>query len=168
MVVTLLALIFLTGALALQTTVAVQMPLLHGPADLVLLTMAAWCLRPRLPGAIVWAVVAGLLVGYVSQQPWWLALAAYGTAGAVAAALPRRVWDVPLLNLFAAVLVGTFIVHGAAYGYIAILQTPVSLEEALNLVILPSLVLNFLLALPIYGLMGEIARLLYPLEVANE
>ncbi|TAK12086.1 MAG: hypothetical protein EPO32_09910 [Anaerolineae bacterium] len=168
MLSTLLAVVCLGAATALQTTIAIQMPLLRGPVDLVLLTMIAWCLRPRLPGAYIWGAVAGLLVGFVSEQPGWLTLASYGSAALLAAALPRRVWDVPLLNLFAAVLVGSVLVHAATYGYIAILQTTVSLQDALNLVLLPSLVLNFLLALPIYGLMGEFAKLFYPVEVANE
>jgi hypothetical protein len=46
-----------------------------------------------------------------------------------------------------------------------ILGTPLPFFEAVNLVILPSLLLNLLAALPVNGLMGEIAGFLYPEEI---
>lgn len=161
---------FLTLGIAtlLQTTVAARMPLLHGPADLVLLVLLGWALRRRLPGATWWGIAAGLLVGFASQLPLWLVLAAYMAVSALAGFLPRRVWNLPLLNLFSAVLVSTFFLHGLAWLYLWVLGAPIALADAINLVILPALLLNILLALPVYGLVGEFARLFYPDEVANE
>ncbi|MBI3160658.1 MAG: hypothetical protein HYZ26_13755 [Chloroflexi bacterium] len=168
MLPSLLALVSLGAAALLQVTVAAQLTLLHGPADLVLLTLLGWALRRRLPGHWVWGLIAGLLVGFASQLPWWLMLAAYLGAAGLAAFLPRRMWEVAWLNLFTAVLLGTFLVHGLAYVYLWVLRTPIAPVQALNLVILPSLLLNLLLALPVYGLMGEFAKVFYPQEIANE
>jgi hypothetical protein len=163
-----LAVVALGAAALLQITVAAQMPLLRGTADLVLLTLLGWALRRRLPGHWLWGLVAGLLVGFASQLPWWLMLAAYLGAAGLAAFLPRRMWEAAWLNLFTAVLAGTLLVQGLAYAYLWLLRTPIAPAQALNLVILPGLALNLLLSLPVYGLMGEFAKLFYPEEIANE
>jgi hypothetical protein len=49
--------------------------------------------------------------------------------------------------------------------YLWISGVPLDLVEFLNIVILPTLVLNMLMALPVYGLVGEVAKKVYPREV---
>ncbi len=160
--------IALAIATVLQTTLVVRLPLLEGIADLPLLTLLGWALRRRLPGAWAWGVAAGLLVGLATHLPIWLMLATYLAITGLAISLPRRVWDLPILNLFLATLAGTVLLHGLAWVYLWVLGSPIGFGEAFNQVLLPSLLLNFLLALPIYGLMGEFAKLVFPDEVANE
>jgi hypothetical protein len=59
-------------------------------------------------------------------------------------------------------------VHGLAYGFVVVSGANLTFGEAFNLVILPSLILNLILALPVYGIMGELAKLLLPAEVTDE
>ncbi len=164
----LLALATLTVAALFQTTIVVRLTLLEGVADLTLLTLLGWVLRRGLPAPWAWGVAAGALVGMATHLPLWLMLGVYLAITGLGIYLPRRVWDLPILNLFSAVLAGTVLLHGVSWLYLWVLGSPITLSEAFNLVLLPSLLLNFLLALPVFGLMGEFAKLVYPEEVANE
>lgn len=155
----------LGAAVILQTTVISGITLLHGTADLVMLTLLGWLLHERVEGKWAWGVLAGLMIGYASHLPIWVPLIGYLLVTAVAEFMQTRVWQVHLLSLFLTTLVGTFLIQLIALVYLVISGAPLDFGEGLNLVILPSVVLNLILALPIYGLVGELSSRLYPPEV---
>ena len=74
---TLVAFPVLVLALMLQTAVISRINLLYGSADLVLVILAAWALQERVTTSWHWALVAGVLVGFVSGLPWFVPLAGY-------------------------------------------------------------------------------------------
>ena len=162
---TLIALLSLGIAAILQTTLVVRINLLHGAADLVLLTMLAWILHEQSERPWQWAVVAGVIVGFASELPMALTLAGYLLVTAGVQYVRSRVWQAPLLILFIATLLGSFMVLLLDYFYLWALGTPLPFGQTFNLVILPSVILNLLLAVPVYGLMGEIAKFVFPPEV---
>lgn len=156
---------FILGfTIILQTTIATRITLLHGPADLVLLVLLAWILRERNPAKWQWGVLAGFMVGLASSIPMWIPILGYFLLTGLTQFLQTRVWQIPILSLFAATVIGTFLINGLFISYIFIAQTPINLTDSFNLIILPSLVLNIFLALPVYGLVGEISNLFYPQE----
>lgn len=161
----LLGLFFLGGALILQMTVVSQLPLLYGTADIVLLTLLGWILHERVPGAWQWGILAGLLVGVASALPIWLPLASYALVTALAIFLQRRVWQLPIVSLFVMTAAGSLLVPGLTFAYLSIIGTPLEFSSSLNLIILPGVLLNTLLALPMYVVLGEVAKWLYPPEV---
>jgi rod shape-determining protein MreD len=159
-----LAILFLGLATMLQTTIVINLRFLYGAADLVLLTLLGWSLHANVEGRFTWAVVAGLLVGFVSEQPIWLTTAAYVSIMALAEFLQRRIWEIELLTLFTTTLAGSLLIGVLTVGFRLIVGTPLPLAQTFNLVLLPSALLNLLFILPVYAVLGEVAKSFYPVE----
>lgn len=158
----LLGSIFLLIAGSLQVTLVWRFSLLAGTPNLVLLVLLTWMLQKHIGADWRWGLLAGLIIGLSSATPLWVSLAAYGAAGALAQFLASRVWRIPLLTLFTAVLGGTLLVHGGELFYWWLNASPLDLTEALNLVILPSALLNLLLVLPANAVITELSKSLIP------
>jgi rod shape-determining protein MreD len=164
-VAVLIAFPILGGLLILQSAVSSQIPLLHGTTDLVFLAVAAWTLQKRVRSAWAWGIIGGLLVSYVSAMPTGVILAGYLLSIGLALLLKQRVWQVPVLAMLLTVLFGTLIIHLLSILTLRVLQVSIPLIEAINLVTLPSVLLNLLLAIPFYTLFGDLANWLYPEEL---
>jgi rod shape-determining protein MreD len=158
----LIAVPLLGGLLVLQTAILSQIPLLHGTADLVLLAVVAWALQKRVQTAWHWGIIGGLMVSFVSGLPLGVYLVSYLLSIGLALALRRRVWQAPFLAMLVVVFFATLISHLLAV--LALRLSGVGLQplEAINLVTLPSILLNLLLAIPIYTLVSDLANWIYP------
>jgi hypothetical protein len=161
----LLAGLILGGATMLQSTVIVQTRFLYGAADLVLLTLLGWTLHKNAVSRYRWGTIAGLLVGLVSDAPWWLMVAGYVGTVAFADLLVRRVWEIELLTLFTTTFVGSILTGGLVLVYRLVSGVPMPLLQSFNLVLLPSTLINLFLILPVYAVLGEFAKSVYPVEV---
>ncbi len=157
----------LAFAVILQSTVFSRVPLLSGPLDLVVVVLICWTLNERVRDEWTWALIGGAMVGFVSALPAPVPIVSYLLVTAVSVYLKRRVWQVPILALFVTIVLGTLIVHLTTFAVLTVLGTPLPIFEALNLIILPSLLLNLLAAIPVNGLIGEIAAFLHPEEIEN-
>jgi rod shape-determining protein MreD len=149
----------------LQSTVFSQMTLISGTVDLVLLFIAAWALQPQVRNSWVWAVLGGLLISLISAMPFYAPLIAYVSIVAVSKLLQRKVWRIPILAMLIVTILGSFLQH---FIYIIALQingTPISLIESVDKVILPSVLLNIIIAIPIFAIASELAGRIYPLEM---
>lgn len=151
-------------ALLLQTAIVSRIMLINGSADLVLLVLAALGLQERVRHAWIWAVLAGLFVGFVSGVPWYVYLASYLAVVGVARLLTHRVWQAPLLAMFSVTLIGTLVLQMATFTVLTFLQVSLGLADVFEKIILPSILLNLLLAIPVYGLVRDLADRLYPGE----
>ncbi len=158
----LVGLLLLLAATLLQVTLMMRINLLQGSADLVLLIMVAWMLQPGNRPSWVWGLPAGLLIGYASALPDYVPLIGYLAAAGVCQLLQIRIWQVPLLTLFSATLLGTLAIHLTTVVYLWLSAQPIAPLEALNLVTIPSMLLNLILVLPINALIGEVNKLLNP------
>jgi hypothetical protein len=155
--------LFLGIAAILQTTIASRITLLQGSADLVLLTYLAWALREEVTGVWQWGLIAGLVVGLASELPIWLPIATYILVTTFIQLLKTHIWQVPVISLFTTTLLGTFLILSVQWLFVVFSGAPLDFGQAFNLVILPSMTLNLLLAFPIYGLMGEVTLRVYPI-----
>jgi rod shape-determining protein MreD len=152
-------------AILLQTAIISRMTLLGGNADLVLLILVAWGLQERVRSAWVWGAAAGLLVGAISAVPWYIYLASYLAVVAAARLLTRRIWQAPLLAMFAITFMGTLMLLMMTFFYRSVLEIPLAFSQAFIQIILPSVLLNLLLAIPVHALVRDLLRRLYPAEV---
>ncbi len=148
----------------LQSVVVSRLPLLHGTADLPLLAVIAWALHERVTTAWQWTLIAGLLVSMLSALPFSTFFWGYLLVTAVARILRRRVWETPVLSMFLATFLGTLIVHGLSFVALQFEGVEFPLGMTLNQITLPSVLLNLLLALPVYALVNDLANQLYPEE----
>lgn len=145
----------------LQTSIASRIMLLSGNADLVLLVVVAWGLQERAQGAWIWAVVASLLVGLVSGIPWYIYLIGYLSVVGSARLLVHRIWQAPLLVMFAVTLIGTLELLMLMFIYRTLFAVPLALSEVFFKIFLPTILLNLLLAIPVHALIRDLANRLY-------
>jgi len=160
-----LAIPVLGGLLMLQLAVISNIQLLHGSADLVLLAIIAWSLQRRVTSAWQWSVVGGLMVSFVSALPYGIPLIGYLLVTGIVMVSRRRVWQYPVLIMIIVTFVGTFIVQVIAFFSLRFSGVSLPFTQSFNLIILPSMILNLLFALPIYAVIGELANWLYPEEM---
>lgn len=161
----LLAIPLLTGLVLVQSAVFSRISLLRGTTDLLLLVVLAWALHKRVDTAWHWSVIAGLLIGIVSALPFGTALVGYLLATGVALLLRQRIWQAPILAMFVATFVGTLITQAVSLFVLRAAGAELPWLRAVNLVTLPSLLLNLLLAIPAFGLVTDLANWMYPEEL---
>jgi len=158
--------LLLFGILAiLQSTIVTRMPLLNGTADLILLFIVAWALQDRVESAWGWCLIGGLFASIYSALPFGTFVVAYLIAAGIARVLKRRVWKAPFLAMLAATFVGTIIVLLISMLGRLITGVNIPILSALNLILLPGLLLNLMLAIPVFSIMHDMAIWLYPGEL---
>lgn len=149
----------------LQTTIFSQTPLLNGTADLILLFLAAWSLQEQARNSWLWTVIASLLISIVSAMPFFAPLLGYLGVIGISKLLQRRIWRAPILAMFIVTFLGTFFQHAVYVIALQINGAPVAWGGSLDQVILPSVLLNLVFALPIYAIVNDLVGRIYPLEV---
>jgi rod shape-determining protein MreD len=162
---TLIAIPILGVLLIFQSAVVSRIALLHGTADLLLLAVVAWTLQKRVDTAWHWSIIAGLLISFVSALPLGVALLGYLLVTGLTLLLRQRVWQVPILAMLVATFLGTLVTQGLALAALRLSGDPLPILQAFNLITLPSILLNLLLAIPAYALLGDLAGWLYPEEL---
>ncbi|MBV6452120.1 MAG: hypothetical protein MHPDNHAH_02873 [Anaerolineales bacterium] len=147
----------------LQMSIVSRVPLLSGAADLPLVVLAAWALQDGVETSWHWAVATGLLVGFVSALPFLVPVISYLFVVLIAYLLQRRVWQTPLLAMFAVSFVGTIFLQVFSLITLRLFGIAAPSGESFGLFILPSTLLNLLLSVPVFAVMRDIARWVYPL-----
>jgi membrane-associated protease RseP (regulator of RpoE activity) len=142
----------------LQSSVISQITLLKGYGDLMLVVLAAWGLQARIGSPWVWAVLGSMLVGFVSKAPWPILLTGYVFVSLLSHLLQRRVWQAPLLAMFSVTFLGTVVLNLLLYAYFQIFGVSLDFSEAMGLIILPNLLINLLIALPVFYLVRDLSR----------
>jgi rod shape-determining protein MreD len=158
--------VILFGILAiLQSTIVSRMQLLNGTADLLLLFIVAWALQDRVESAWQWCLIGGIFASLYSALPFGTYVIAYLIATGIARMLKRRVWKAPFLAMLAATFLGTLVVQLMSLVARLVTGVNIPMTSALNLILLPGLLLNLLLAIPVYSIMHDLAGWLYPEEL---
>jgi len=149
-------------AVILQSAVISRVYLLSGVADLPLIMLAAWALQENVDSSWHWAVAFGALVGFVSAEPWYVPVMSYVFVVWLAQMLQRRVWQAPLLAMFSVTFLGTVILNILTFLVLRIAGIDMQIEDVLGRLVLPSVLMNMLLAIPVYTIMRDLSRWVYP------
>jgi rod shape-determining protein MreD len=149
----------------LQTGIINRIPLLYGTPDLILLVLVAWSLQEKVNNAWIWAVVGGVLVSFVSATPFFAPLIGYLLVIILGRLLQRRIWQTPILAMFVLTFIGTVLYQGILFAALVVNGVPLGWRESLNLVTLPSVLLNMALALPVHSIIVDLSHWLYPIQV---
>jgi len=145
-----------------QSAVFSQVQLLYGTTDLVLLIVVAWAVQERVTTAWHWRVIAGILSSLATAVPAIAIIPTYVVITGIALYMRRIFWQRPLLAMITATVLGTLVSQIITVAVLVFNGTPIPLIEAFYLITLPSALLNLLLAVPIYALIGDLANWLYP------
>jgi len=151
-------------AVILQTTAFSRLPMLYGIPDIVMLVVLAWFLDEHVKHGWEWVVMAGIMVSFVSALPLFLPLWGYLGIAILCYFLKNRIWQTPIMAMLASTLLGTVLMQTASVFALQITGVDIPLQESLRLVILPSILWNLLLAIPVYSLVKELVYLVYPGE----
>jgi rod shape-determining protein MreD len=151
--------------LMLQLGIISQLPLLQGTADLILLVLVAWALQDQVPSAWEWGILGGVMVSLVTATPFYVVIFSYLLVILIARMARRRIWQMPLLVMLILTFLGTLVFHLVSIVVFQIMGSNLPLRESLTLVTLPSALLNLLLAFPVYTIVADLAKWLYPTEL---
>jgi rod shape-determining protein MreD len=148
-----------------QSTILSHLSLLDGRPDLVLLAVVAWSLSGRSVEAMVWGWVGGVLIDLLSGLPLGVSAITLVGIAYLASLTEGRFWEGHVLVPVAAVLVASLLSLGVEMATLAVSGYPLQLGAALQRVVLPSVFLNLVLALPAAQLAAGLRDLLYPERV---
>jgi hypothetical protein len=154
----LIAIPLLGLATIIQSSIVGQLTLLGGTADLVLVLVMAWALQEAVTTGFQWAFLASVFMSLISSLPWFIYFACYMGIVLLALLLQRRVWQVPLLAMFSVTFLGTALLHMATYLYLSFSGRAIPLADSLGLITLPSILLNMLVAIPVFGMTRDLAN----------
>ena len=160
----LVAIPVLALGIMLQTAIISRISLLSGAADLILLIVVAWALQEQVESAWHWAVLAGLLVAFVSAIPPVVPIVGYLFAVALSRFVIRQIWQTPILALFSVTFFSTLVYHLITYLVLLATGTRLPFDDALALITLPSIFLNLLIAIPVHSLIRDLSLWVSPLE----
>jgi len=149
-------------AVMLQSAVITHIKVLSGFADLPLVMLAAWALQDEVDSAWHWAIATGLLVGFVSGIPSIAPVTGYLAVTALAQGFQRRVWQAPLLAMFTITFMGTIALNLISLVVLRFSNTAAPIGNTLGVITLPMILLNMILAIPVYAVMRDLARWVHP------
>ncbi|NTU55629.1 MAG: hypothetical protein HGA79_05210, partial [Anaerolineales bacterium] len=149
-------------AVILQSAVVSRLTLLSGFGDLPLVMLAAWALQDQVDSAWHWAIATGIVVGFISGINWLVFVIGYVAVVALAKVLRMRVWQAPLLAMFSVTFLGTILMAVLTLGVLRLSGVSIPLQDAFGLLTLPGVLLNLLLAIPVYAVMRDLAHWAYP------
>jgi len=143
--------------LILQTTIVSEVRLFHGAADLILVWLAAWGVNQqgllRLPVGFLcrWTCVVCV------SAAWYVYPSAYLVTVALAHYVSKQLWQSPLISMFAITLVASIMLYLISMAGLRLNGTIYSWQISLTNVIIPSVLLNLLMAIPVYALCRDLA-----------
>lgn len=138
--------------------------LLGGFADLLLVWLTAWVVLTKNKQSWLWFLVAVLITSFVSAIPWYATVGVYLLIYLIGSVVRNRLWQSPLLSFFLVLILGSLVNYAASYVGLRLTGSVIGFLDALQTIILPSLILNLIIALPIYLLARDMTKWLYPQE----
>ena len=154
-------------AAILQIGVFGQIRLLNGAVDLIMLNIIAWSINDRTRYSWILMLFGGLLMSYISAMPMNGYMWMYAGIWAMIQFIKKRVWQMPMILMLFATIIGTIIISAGTLGLLYIQNASVDYLAAFQQIVIPSLGMNLLLAIPIYALLNDIANSIYPEEESD-
>ncbi len=151
--------------MVLQTTFIREITLLNGSADLCLILIAAWALQSKDNSAWFWAVLAAALYGFISAVPWYVFVITYLLVVVMARFIRGKLWQSPLMSMFIITIVGSILLYVLSLIGLRFEGVSYPMQSTLVRVIIPSIFLNLVFAIPMYAIMKDTAVWVFKGEV---
>lgn len=146
----------------LQLSVFSQWKILSGSADIILLFVVAWCLQDRNKQLWLLVVIMAGIAGTISALPAYIPLVVYLIIFKVSRLFQDRLMQSPLLSMIVLTFVATLLQISLNIAYLFVIRVDLNFSDALVEVALPSVLLNMLLAIPVYAIVREMAIYAFP------
>lgn len=148
----------------LQSAVVSRLPLNRGTADLVLVVLIAIALQKTVTTSWQWSIVGGLFMDFLSGLPFGIFTVSYLLVTALALIIRERIWRFSFLMQLLIVFFGTIVSHALSFLVLFLQGSDISLGIVLQVVTLPSIILNFMISLPIFILTQDVLEQVTPQE----
>ncbi|NQS91690.1 MAG: rod shape-determining protein MreD [Chloroflexi bacterium] len=148
----------------LRSAVVSRLPLNRGTADLVLVLLIAIALQKGVTTTWQWTIVGGLFVDFLSGLPFGIFTVSYLLATGLALIIRERIWRYKFLMHLLVVFFGTVVSHALSFLVLFLQGSDLTLSTVLQAVTLPSIILNFMLSLPIFILIQDVLEQVNPQE----
>ncbi|HMM28675.1 MAG: rod shape-determining protein MreD [Chloroflexota bacterium] len=156
-------------AAVINATIMPELRLGNGAADLVFLMVVSWALLSDVRDGMLWAVIGGAMQDLLSVAPLGVSALGLVIVAFAADAVFGQVSRGNLLVPLAVVAVGTPVYDMITLGLLRMLGlSAVGLGQGLVYVTLPATILNLLLIVPVYRLMGALHGRAFPLRTRIE
>ena len=168
-----LSLLILAAAAALSTTLLPQILALavtlagnftsvlsntRGQINLVMLVVLAWSIRADLSSAFIWAFVGGILIDLFSILPLGTSSAALLLVAYFANGVARQVYRVRIFTILAMTFLATVFIYAFSFAALLLLGNTYDPLMQLRLVLIPSLLYNLVVSVPVYALVRLVQR----------
>lgn len=140
----------------LQSAVVSRLPLNSGIADLMLVLLVAIALQKTVTTSWQWTIVGGLFIDFLSGLPFGIFTVSYLLATGMALIIRDRIWRFTFLMQLLVVFFGTLVSHILTFLVLFLQGGEIVFGNILQVVTLPSVILNFMLSLPIFILTQDI------------
>ena len=148
----------------LQSAVVSRLPLNRGTADIVLVVLVALALQKEVKEIWQWSVIGGMYIDFFSGLPYGVFTISYLSATAVARFLRNRIWRFSFLMQLLVVLIGTLISHALTMIIVFIQGGLLEFSTILQVITLPSIILNFMLSIPVFIIVQDVIQQISPQE----
>lgn len=139
----------------LQMVVINKIPLLYGYADLIVLVIVIYALHPKANHSWFWGLLAAGLYGYVSKLPYLVPIVIFASIIISAQYIKRRIWQMPIIAYIFMVIMASFAMQVLSLVLLKFTGSSLPFMESVNLIIIPSVMLNLLFAIPIYFIFND-------------
>ncbi len=134
----------------------------------MMVAVITWGFQDRVENQWLWAVVAGLLVSFTSAVPFFIPLITYLLVTWMVRILKGRIWQLPIMSLLLITIIGTTILHILSLIALRFSGVDLVFSEVIQVILLPSIFLNLIFAIPLYWFMKDFSKWVYPLKVDYE
>ncbi len=138
-----------------------QIRLMNGTSDLILLCLIAWSINDRTRYSWILTIAGGLIMSYISAMPMNAYLWMYLFIWIMIRFIKMRVWQMPLVLMLFVTITSTLVISVGTLGLLFLQNANVNYFEAFRLIIVPSLVMNLLLCIPIYAFLNDVINTIY-------
>ena len=152
--------IFLIAGI-IQVSIFGRITLLQGTADLLMLSIIAWSINDRTKYSWIFVILCGLIMSYISAMPMNGYLWMYLLIWAMIRFIKTKVWEMPLILVLFMTIIGTLLVSGGTLALLFLRSASINYSDALSQIIIPSLVLNILMSIPIYAFLNDVINTIY-------
>lgn len=148
----------------LQMSIFSQFKIQSGKADLLLLVVVALGLQPEINKLdnYLFSGLAGMIVGFISAEPFWIVVLVYLLAVNIAFFFKERLPQIPIVSMFIISVLAMFLHLALQSFYYQFLGFDIVWDISFQKLILPSLMINIIATLPVYFIASEIRRMVFP------
>ena len=138
-----------------------QIRLMNGTSDLIMLCIVAWSINERSKHSWILVIAGGLMMSYVSAMPMNGYLWMYLTIWFIIRFIKMRVWQMPLMLMLFVTILSTLLISVGTLALLFLQNASVNYADAFRQIIIPSLVMNLLLSIPIYAFLNDVINTIY-------